>query len=319
MDKEQGAAGEDTSPVIDDVLYCLQKSALRAMSTIMPSLATRVLDTVKGIFQKDVIDLLKHHRGNAMASTTVAMDSLVTDEWVLALNDMQVTVEYTDKLVAKLVEESELKFNTKSIRQQTSVTQAAQEIAATTKQIKKLLRQTIEKLFQIKSDCLANVFRFEELSALSFNLSDAEFAEQDANDPYAAALCQRLEECLTEARERLEPGAFDQLAIVLIRSFCARLEEEVMKKSFNQLGGLQLDKDVRCVTNLFANLCHTGIRDNFARLRLVASLLSIDKASEAHDIFGDGSDQPLTAEQVMKVLQCRKDFPESALEILTLG
>lgn len=99
-----------------------------------------------------------------------------------------------------------------------------------------------------------------------------------------------------------------------------RLEATMRLKKFNQLGGLQLDQDVRVLTNTLSDITQQAVRDNFARLSQMATILSLESVSEILDYWGDTS--PISWRfgegQVREILQQRSDFSPGEITALPL-
>jgi hypothetical protein len=56
---------------------------------------------------------------------------------------------------------------------------------------------------------------------------------------------------------------------------------------FTELGALRLDRDIRSVTAFLSNAQNTAIgtvRDSFARLQQIATLLSVETAEDAQEL-----------------------------------
>ncbi len=82
-------------------------------------------------------------------------------------------------------------------------------------------------------------------------------------------------------------------------------------KRFSQLGGLQLDRDLRLMLSTLADLTQKPVRDKFSRLTQTATLLSLEGLSEVNDVWGDGGGAitwRLTESQARAVLAQRIDF-----------
>ena len=54
------------------------------------------------------------------------------------------------------------------------------------------------------------------------------------------------------------------------------LEKLVMTCSFGQLGGLLLDKRLRTLVSYLSSITEWSVREKFARLNMIAMLLSVD-------------------------------------------
>lgn len=85
----------------------------------------------------------------------------------------------------------------------------------------------------------------------------------------------------------------------------------MLAKRFNQLGGLQLDRDVRLLVSALSDITQRTVRDKFARLTQMATVLGLEQAREILDYWGDNSGAMtwrLTEADVRQVLSLRVDF-----------
>lgn len=101
-----------------------------------------------------------------------------------------------------------------------------------------------------------------------------------------------------------------------------RLEQDILKKKFNQLGGLQLDKELRVLQNHFSTISQKTVRDKFARLTQMAALLYLEKVREAEEFWGQNSTYMtwrLTPGEVRRVLSLRIDFNKDLIAKLKLN
>lgn len=88
-----------------------------------------------------------------------------------------------------------------------------------------------------------------------------------------------------------------------------RLEKTILKSSFNRLGGLQLDKEIRELTAYLTSITSWAVREKFARMAQIALLLNIDGVQEAKDLYNTNSiTWRLTPNEVRQVLALRKDL-----------
>lgn len=57
----------------------------------------------------------------------------------------------------------------------------------------------------------------------------------------------------------------------------SQLERVVLKSSFNQLGGLQFDKELRSLVAYLSNITQWTVRDKFAKLTQMATVLNLER------------------------------------------
>lgn len=100
-----------------------------------------------------------------------------------------------------------------------------------------------------------------------------------------------------------------------------RLEAILRVKRFNQLGGLQLDRDVRTLVVTLSEVTQRTVRDKFAVLNQMGTLLSLETVSEVMDYWGVNSGPitwRLSEAQVKEVLGQRVDFDPLDIAALDL-
>lgn len=89
-------------------------------------------------------------------------------------------------------------------------------------------------------------------------------------------------------------------------------------KKFTQLGGLQLDRHVRVIVSTLSEITQRTVRDKFAKLSQMATLLSLENAEEVLDYWGDSSDFAwcFTESQAKAILEQRVDFDSHDISML---
>ena len=102
-----------------------------------------------------------------------------------------------------------------------------------------------------------------------------------------------------------------------------RVEALLRLKRFNQLGGLQLDRNIRDLVTSLADLTQRSVRDKFARLTQVATLLSCESMAEVQEFFGPDAANTaytwrLSDTQIREVLSQRHDFSQGDIARLVL-
>lgn len=99
-----------------------------------------------------------------------------------------------------------------------------------------------------------------------------------------------------------------------------RLEALLRLKRFNQLGGLQLDRDVRTLVSSLADVTARSVRDKFARLSQIATILSLETVAEMKEFWSADAaiSWRLTETEVREVLSQRFDFDQAEIALLSL-
>ena len=174
----------------------------------------------------------------------------------------------------------------------------------------------------------------ERVANASYVLDEEAYRHNEAvSDPWATALCEALEDLFLRsplgigeeggvASSPLTPGVHTALVLATVEMACGRLEALLLQKRFNQLGGLQLDREVRKLASRWSSSLTsvpTGVREKLARLTQMATLVSLESEEECLEIWGGTSIVwRLTAAEVKKVLGLREEFRKERIESLGL-
>lgn len=148
-----------------------------------------------------------------------------------------------------------------------------------------------------------------------------------------------LEGLLQSFKGSLTTSNYDALIGLLTAEITARLEKVVLKSTFNrvcifydilyfiffnnqlnyQAGGLILDKEIRSLASYLAAVTSWSVRDKFARLTQIATILSVEKVEELADYCGaDAIAWRLTPAEVRRIASMRIDFRPEDVKRLKL-
>ncbi|CAN0300466.1 unnamed protein product [Pylaiella littoralis] len=199
------------------------------------------------------------------------------------------------------------------------------------------LEEVLNRLRQVLRTVVSS--HLGEKSAVSYQLSENQYAANEAEDPFAHALVEYLRHLLEPYRPPggLTEPLFLELLTLVAGYLAKRLEIALKRRLFTQLGGLQLDKDLRCIMSFFTQQAGRGAREPFSRLAQARSrslsplpicpdlismslLLNLERPQDAMDYWEPGSplQAQLTADEVIGVLQQRDDFAREDLASLVL-
>ncbi|XP_015766891.1 PREDICTED: conserved oligomeric Golgi complex subunit 4-like [Acropora digitifera] len=114
-------------------------------------------------------------------------------------------------------------------------------------------------------------------NSTSHNISEEEFSFYEVNDPFVQSFITSLDSMLTSFKGPLTTANYDSLVSMAATEITNQLETSVMKASFNRLGGLQFDKELRSLVGYLTAVTQWTIRDKFARLTQIATILNLEK------------------------------------------
>ncbi|KAK2509668.1 hypothetical protein MC885_000662 [Smutsia gigantea] len=148
-----------------------------------------------------------------------------------------------------------------------------------------------------------------------------EFNDYEANDPWVQQFILNLEQQMAEFKAGLSPVIYDSLTGLMTSLAAVELEKVVLKSTFNRLGGLQFDKELRSLIAYLTTVTTWTIRDKFARLSQMATILNLERVTEILDYWGANSGPltwRLTPAEVRQVLALRIDFRSEDIKRLRL-
>lgn len=338
IDIDEAAQDSLTSSMVDDVFFILQKCTHRAISSRNVQCACAGLNHVGNILGNDYRDALsakldaalvtaehvaqRHARKPDDASADVlaaeARPALAASVSV-ALNNLDVSADYISKLFTVLDDSCAAFYPSAADRERMHTVLADMQAAA--QALRALLKSALERACEL---ALAHESIRAALAAsktCSYALSEEAYAANERVDPWAVPLATALESALSPLSDALSQANYDTLVLACAERVASALEQGLFTKKFSQLGGLQLDREVRTVVGAFSALASGSVRDRFARLTQVATVLNLERVAEILDYWGDNAGAitwRLSPNEIKKVLALRSDFSEHSISALQL-
>lgn len=161
----------------------------------------------------------------------------------------------------------------------------------------------------------------ESFSSLPHTLTEADFSNYEVNDPFIQPLITAMDSSLADLKGKFIPAVYKLLLGDMIDHVVEKLTAQIWKCSFNQLGGVQLDKDLRCLLGFLSTRCEWPVRDKFALPLQLATILSLESVGEMIEYWGDRAGPlvwRLTPMEVKKALRLRVDFNHNEIALLKL-
>lgn len=336
-----------TSSVVEDVFYILQRCSDRAMLTGSASSVCAIINHINTTINQDFKDYhqkgLRESSSNMFALSAKNMEKLRAGKeninklfaagsepmspppgggerkktsHLMLLNNLDVAAEYTTKLKQSIEAECQATF---SDTQMGMIQQMLSDLLDTSRALKNASAAGLEQMFaniQPRMKPVIDVF-----GSLSYDLTEAGFAEFEVNDPYAKKLVLVMAEELEPFKTQLTGTNLDALCNLMISHVTKRMEQLVFQKAFNQLGAIQLDNDLRCLLSFFSEVSSRTARDKFMRLNQIANILNFESVQEMRECWGDNSGAitwRLTPAEARQVLKLRVEFSKEAIAQLKL-
>ncbi|XP_020819204.1 conserved oligomeric Golgi complex subunit 4 isoform X1 [Phascolarctos cinereus] len=342
--------GQLTSSMVDDVFYIVKKCIGRALSSssidclcAMINLSTTELEsdfrevlcnklrmgfpaTTFQDFQRGVTSAVNIMHSSLQQGKFDTKGIESTDEaklsFLVTLNNVEVCSENISTLKTTL-ESDCTKLFSQGIggeQAQAKFDSCLSDLAAVSNKFRDLLQEGLTELNstaikpQVKP--WINIFL-----SVSHNIEEEEFNDYEANDPWVQQFILNLEQQMAEFKVALSPVIYDSLTSLMTSLVAIELEKVVLKSTFNRLGGLQFDKELRSLVAYLTTVTTWTIRDKFARLSQMATILNLERVTEILDYWGANSGPltwRLTPAEVRQVLALRIDFRSEDIKRLRL-
>uniref|UniRef100_A0A8C8Z143 Conserved oligomeric Golgi complex subunit 4 n=1 Tax=Prolemur simus TaxID=1328070 RepID=A0A8C8Z143_PROSS len=342
--------GQLTSSMVDDVFYIVKKCIGRALSSSSIDCLCAMINLATTELESDFRDVLCNKLRIGFPATTLqdiqrGVTSAVnimhsslqqgkfdtkgiesTDEaklsFLVTLNNVEVCSENISTL-KKTLESDCTKLFSQGIggeQAQAKFDSCLSDLVAVSNKFRDLLQEGLTELNStaVKPQVQPWINTF---LSVSHNIEEEEFNDYEANDPWVQQFILNLEQLMAEFKASLSPVIYDSLTGLMTNLVAVELERVVLKSTFNRLGGLQFDKELRSLIAYLTTVTTWTIRDKFARLSQMATILNLERVTEILDYWGANSGPltwRLTPAEVRQVLALRMDFRSEDIKRLRL-
>uniref|UniRef100_A0A8C5KGU9 Conserved oligomeric Golgi complex subunit 4 n=1 Tax=Jaculus jaculus TaxID=51337 RepID=A0A8C5KGU9_JACJA len=321
--------GQLTSSMVDDVFYIVKKCIGRALSSSNIDCLCAMINLATTELEADFRNVLCNKLQMGFPATTLQdIQRGVTS----AVNIMHSSLQQGkfDTKGIESTDEAKLSFLsdcTKLFSQgiggeqaQAKFDSCLSDLAAVSNKFRDLLQEGLAELNStaVKPQVQPWINTF---LSVSHNIEEEEFNDYEANDPWVQQFILNLEQQMAEFKASLSPVIYDSLTGLMTSLVAVELEKVVLKSTFNRLGGLQFDKELRSLIAYLTTVTTWTIRDKFARLSQMATVLNLERVTEILDYWGANSGPltwRLTPAEVRQVLALRIDFRNEDIKRLRL-
>ncbi|XP_034738693.1 conserved oligomeric Golgi complex subunit 4 [Etheostoma cragini] len=341
--------GQLTSSMVDDCFYIVKKCISRALSSSSIDCLCAMINHANSVLESDFREVLYNKLRQGFPATTLqdiqrGVSSAVSlmqsslqqgkfntmgiesaehakAAFLVTLNNVEVCSEYITTLKRNLENDCSKLFNQGAgSGEQGKIESCLSDLVNTSAKFKDLLQEGLTELntTAIKPQVKPWISSF---LSISHNIEEEEFNDYEANDPWVQPLIVNLEQLMAEFKTAQSPVIYDTLTSLMTSLISIEMEKTVLKCSFSRLGGLQFDKELRSLVAYLTTVTTWTIRDKFARLTQMATILNLERVTEILDYWGPNSGPltwRLTPAEVRQVLALRVDFRSEDIKRLRL-
>ncbi|XP_059366242.1 conserved oligomeric Golgi complex subunit 4-like [Carassius carassius] len=346
--------GQLSSSMVDDVFYIVKKCISRALTSNSSDCVCAMINHAASVLETDFREVLvcklragypvsalqDLQRGVSSAvslmqsslqhgkitnlTQTLGIESQeqAKNTYLVALNNVEVCSQNISTLKKNLESDCAKLFSqgVGSDQAKAKIDSCLSDLVNTSSRFKDLLQEGLQELNNTSIRPQVKPWISSFLS-VSHNIEEEEFGEYEANDPWVQQLIVQLEQLMAEFKVGLSPVIYDTLTSLMTSLIAMELEKTVFKCTFSRLGGLQFDKELRALVAYLSSVTSWTIRDKFARLTQMATILNLERVSEILDYWGPNSGPltwRLTPAEVRQVLALRVDFRSEDIKRLRL-
>lgn len=330
---EEGDDDDDalTSSVVDDVFFIVRKCVMRSLRSGSLDLLCAVINYAVNALEADMCAafnqvLAAGYPGSGYFNRFTPDVDKVRQTFVASLNNTEVAIEYTKSLSLAFREEIPPKLQrgsgvgggTCTVDKLDGCLQDFGRVTASLAAANKTgFRQLHTSLVEPK--VLAWMEPFYEQS---YKMDESEFSRAEADNPFVQTLVLNVDGVFREFRAKLTPNNYDALVVAVASECATQLERAVMKTEFNRLGGMALDKVVRTLISYFGGASAWPVRERFARLVQVTTVLNLERVSDLNEFLSPDSgvrfSWKLTPDTIKQILKLRSDFREDDIRQIKL-
>ncbi|GIL67931.1 hypothetical protein Vafri_21202 [Volvox africanus] len=281
--------------MVDDVFFILRKVGLRALAAGQFQATAALLAELNNVLANQFRNALQAKLSVGPAKALAALPAQLAGAGVdvqgsPSLNDMMVAINNTDvaaDYANRLRSEMETHINglLASASDREKARSVLSDLAKTGTDFRSMAARGLEALAEGLLPRMRTLL--DEVAAMSYSLTEADYSALEAEGGWAGRLVLALSGLASLLRPLLTTSNWEVLFGSLLDKLSARLEGLLGRKSFNQLGGLQLDREVRLLISGLGDLTGRTVRDRLARLSQMAVLLGLESVEELLD-YWDG-------------------------------
>ncbi|XP_011506140.1 PREDICTED: conserved oligomeric Golgi complex subunit 4 [Ceratosolen solmsi marchali] len=328
---------QQTSSMVDDAFFIVKKCIRRAISSGSIDGVCAVINMACGFLESDFTNQLRNRLRQGYPAgyldlaqaynalqTSIQHGRIQTSDTELArlmflayLNNTEVSIEYVETLNKSLSIDIDQAFQNMQTKEKGKI----ESCLAGMKNVALTLRTVVDYgLEQLRVSTVKPRITpwIDAFLAINHQINDDELLRYETDEPFVQSLVTNLEGFLQGFKNSLTEPNYNALIGILTAEVAARLEKVILKSTFNRNGGLILDKEIRSLASYLASATSWSVRDKFARLMQITTILSVEKIEELADYCEDSIAWRLTPAEVRKILTLRTDFRQEDIKRLKI-
>uniref|UniRef100_A0A182P685 Conserved oligomeric Golgi complex subunit 4 n=1 Tax=Anopheles epiroticus TaxID=199890 RepID=A0A182P685_9DIPT len=320
--------GQQCSSMLDDVFFIVRKCIRRSNGTQSLDGVCAVINNAASCLEEDYLKALKaplkagYPTGyidlaqayNAFQSS-IQQGRLQTSDsdqargrFIAALNNADMSTEFIETLWKMMTEETEITFPGMSAREKEKLDSCLGGLKSVGDSLKTLVDFGFQ---QLRSSAIKPRLHpwVDQFLTHNHNLTEEELATYEASETFVQFLIVQIDGLLNSFKVALTPRNYDALVSIVTTEITSRMERAIKKTTFNRLGGLVLDQEIRALASFLTGATSWSVRDKLAKLLQMGTILNLESVSELPEYWESSSASwRLTANEARSILALRIDF-----------
>ncbi|KAI7815870.1 COG4 transport protein-domain-containing protein [Gamsiella multidivaricata] len=297
--------GSKTSSCVDDVFYILKKTISRAVYTSNVECMGAMINFIKSTLEMDYISVFQKNMAGVFSSGDTKEARF---QYMLLLNNINVSVDYLEKLTAEIEQESASTFTSLSEHTLAKAKAVLSGLTGSSSKFKQILNLGIEELFERTLKPRLRPLLQDSYKEIKYVVTDEEYAEQEALNSFVHRFMSGFDTLIEPFKLTLTEDNYNQVIANAVTSLTKTWEKIIFQTKFNKMGAIRFDKDLRAVGFYLVSLTSFPVREKLTRLNQMAMLLDLEELEDLYEIWGNNSGAitwRLTDAEVRRVLNSR--------------
>uniref|UniRef100_A0A182QER7 Conserved oligomeric Golgi complex subunit 4 n=1 Tax=Anopheles farauti TaxID=69004 RepID=A0A182QER7_9DIPT len=320
--------GQQCSSMLDDVFFIVRKCIRRSNGTQSLDGVCAVINNAASCLEEDFLKALKaplkagYPTGyidlaqayNAFQSS-IQQGRLQTSDsdqargrFIAALNNADMSTEFIETLWKMMTEETAITFPAMSVREKEKLDSCLGGLKSVGDSLKALVDFGFQ---QLRSSAIKPRLHpwVDQFLTHNHNLTEEELATYEASETFVQFLIVQIDGLLNSFKLALTPRNYDALVSIVTTEITTRMERAIKKTTFNRMGGLVLDQEIRALASFLTGATSWSVRDKLAKLLQMGTILNLESVAELPEYWESSSASwRLTANEARSILALRIDF-----------
>ncbi|KAK1926544.1 COG4 transport protein-domain-containing protein [Papiliotrema laurentii] len=282
------------SSILDDTFYLLKLVLNRTLSCGSLNTLRSMREKLAGVVENDYLGVLQK-KMEAVYSIPAGLQERASERerrerdqrqaFIIYLNDLDVSADYTDRLIEETLANLPQVFLERELG---SVREELEKLNKLSNGFRSSSKSGLEQLFNqltrprlrgLLDDCYRDI---------SYELDEDAFALAEEDDLVRKRFIRSWEALVEGYKDSFTDHNFQSFFAMTVETLVRPWEKMIMNMRFTELGAIRYERDVRAVANyLSAQTSFGGAREKFTRLQQIATVLNLDADEDPEDFYSN--------------------------------